>query len=237
MGNRLKDLRTERRWTHEEAAQKMGVSKSQYTKLERGERRLTEQYIRQAAQGFGVDPAAIIADDDAVPQSTLGPAFSRPGVSPPFAGFVQAGAFLAVDEYFQQDSYEVPEFVLPHPRYPKVRQYAYQSKGDSMTEVGIEDGMWVVAAEAIGYIDTYGETVSGDMVVVERTRFQGSERELTIKEIRYFRDRYELHPRSKNPAYKPIIVPHNLTVDGDEFEVKIIGVVLTAYKDFTRRPR
>ena len=49
-------------WTHERAGAEMGVSRSQYVKLERGERRLTEDYIRQAAKAFGVDEAEVISD-------------------------------------------------------------------------------------------------------------------------------------------------------------------------------
>lgn len=54
MGNNLRKLRTERDWTHEQAAEAMGVSRSQFIKLERGERQLTAEYIRRAAEAFNV---------------------------------------------------------------------------------------------------------------------------------------------------------------------------------------
>lgn len=166
-------------------------------------------------------------------ESTLEPGELPADAVPDFGGFIQAGSWLAVDEYFQQDNYEVPEFVLRHPRYAKVRQYAYLVRGDSMNAVGIEDGMWVIAADASEFIDRYRETESGDMVVVERTRAQGAERELTIKEIRFYRDRYELLPRSTNPVHRPIVVPLDREAD-DGIEIKLIGVVLTAHRDFTK---
>src|SRR5690606_39377680 len=50
MGSKLRALREERGWTHEKAAEEMGVSRSQFIKLERGERRLTADYINQAAK-------------------------------------------------------------------------------------------------------------------------------------------------------------------------------------------
>lgn len=143
--------------------------------------------------------------------------------------------FLPVNEYFQQDEYEVPEFVKEQPAYQKARQYCYQVRGDSMSLAGIEDGMWVVAADYADFIDQYGEVESGEYVVVERTRHQGAERELTVKEIRFYRDRYELLPRSGNPDHKPIVVPHNHEVSGDDITVRIVGVLLTAYRDFRRR--
>lgn len=54
MGNKLKSLRVSSPLTQEQIADAMGVSKSQYIKLERGERRLTVDYARRAAQAFGV---------------------------------------------------------------------------------------------------------------------------------------------------------------------------------------
>jgi SOS-response transcriptional repressor LexA len=108
-------------------------------------------------------------------------------------------------------------------------------RGDSLNLAGIDDGMWVVAADAADFVDLYGETESGDLVVVKRSRFQGSERELTVKEIRFYRDRYELLPRSSNPVHQPIVVQHNHGVDPDKEEVRVIGVVLTSYRDHRRR--
>lgn len=152
-----------------------------------------------------------------------------------FAGRVQAGAFIATDDYFNQDYEEVPSYVLPVPEYSRVRQYAWRSYGDSMNEAGILDGMWIVGADAADYIDTYGDIITEDLVVVERTQHQGAERELTVKEIHFFRDRYELRPVSSNPEHLPIIVRHSHDVDADGLEVKVIGVVLTAYANLKKR--
>lgn len=66
MGNNLKRLRIDRGWTHQEAAERMGVSRSQLIKLERGERRLTQDYISMAAAAFQVDDAEIIAERKSV---------------------------------------------------------------------------------------------------------------------------------------------------------------------------
>ncbi len=67
MGNNLKRLRTTHGWTHDQAAAAMGVSRGQYIKLERGERRLTVDYIGQAARGFGVSESDVIAARQTVP--------------------------------------------------------------------------------------------------------------------------------------------------------------------------
>jgi len=220
----------------EEATGKKDAIRKIYDKARKGEefnpRMDTLQGLARVL-GRSVDWLSEGADENG---STLGPPMVRSGRPLPFAGFAQAGQFLAVDEYFQQDEYPVPEFVLPVGTYSKVRQYVYQARGRSMEDVGIVEGDWVVAADAVEFIDTYGETQSGDLVVVERTRFQGAERELAVKEVHYFRDRYELRPRSKDAAFKPIIVPLNgPSPSSDEFEVKIIGVVLTSYRDHRKR--
>jgi SOS-response transcriptional repressor LexA len=151
-----------------------------------------------------------------------------------YAGIAQAGLFRPVDEYFNQDeAWDRPDGLMRHPSYPRARQYAWKVGGKSMDLAGIADGQWIVGADASDYVDQYGDIESGDLVVVQRTRFQGSERELTVKEIRYYRDRYELHPRSSDPSFKPIIVANDQTADDEE--VTVVGVVLSAFTDLRRR--
>lgn len=60
MGNRLKELRNQAGMTQDEAAAAMNVSRGQYIKLERGERRLTSDYIARAAKAFNVPVASIL---------------------------------------------------------------------------------------------------------------------------------------------------------------------------------
>ena len=67
MGNILRKLRVERGWTHEFAAEQMGLSRGQFIKLERGERKLTERTIALAARAFGVDPRDILGGSSDVP--------------------------------------------------------------------------------------------------------------------------------------------------------------------------
>ncbi|HMG49884.1 MAG TPA: XRE family transcriptional regulator [Inquilinus sp.] len=67
MGNGLKRLRLARAWTHEQAAEAMAISRSQFIKLERGERRLTADYIRQAAEAFGAGELEVMGAAGTVP--------------------------------------------------------------------------------------------------------------------------------------------------------------------------
>lgn len=230
IGARIKQVRSDSGLTQDAFGKPLGVTRGAVANWERG-LGIKRDNLLAIAERFQVSFDWLATGNS----SSVSPPVSRPldGL-PKFAGFVQAGGWLAVDEYFNQDTYEVPEFVLRQPQYNKVRQYAYQARGDSLDLAGIHDGEWIVAADAADYIDQYGDLESGDLVVVERTRFQGAERELTVKEIRYYRDRFELHPRSSNTTHKPIVVPHNDHPD-DETEVKILGVVLTAYKTLHKR--
>lgn len=66
MGNGLKQLRQTRGWTHEQAAEAMGISRGQLIKLERGERRLTAEYIRLAAEAFGASELEVLGTPRAV---------------------------------------------------------------------------------------------------------------------------------------------------------------------------
>lgn len=62
MANNLKILRTRSGLNFQQAADLMMISRSFYVKLERGERRLTEDYIARAARAFNVDEADIISN-------------------------------------------------------------------------------------------------------------------------------------------------------------------------------
>lgn len=168
-------------------------------------------------------------------KSTLGAPVAVSG-RPAYGGVIQAGAFLAVDD-FNQDPEPVPNFVTYYSGLRNVRQYAWKVRGNSMDRSGILDGMWVVGADAGDYAEHHGDIENGELVVVERTRDQGAERELTVKEIRYYRDRYELHPNSSDATHRPIIVPHDLSANANGEEVRVLAVVLASFSDLRRKRR
>lgn len=126
MGNNLKILRMQAGLTHEQAADAMGVSRSQFIKLERGERRLTAQYIDQAAKALGVRPSEIIenADADLVP----------------VMGYVGAGAEI-LPEFEQTPPDGLDQITLPFPLPDDM--IAFEVRGDSMMPV-YKDGHIIV---------------------------------------------------------------------------------------------
>ena len=158
-------------------------------------------------------------------------------VSVSFGGKVGAGGFLPVSEYFDQDDEHllIPQTVVPHPQFPGIRQFAWVVEGDSMDRSGIFTGMWVVAAPYIDYIDKIGDLQNGQIVIVERTRFGGSEAERTLKEVQFARGGIRLVPRSSNPKYKEFFLAIDPLADGDEIEIKVLAVVLAATIDFVSK--
>nr|DAH75456.1 MAG TPA: helix-turn-helix domain protein [Caudoviricetes sp.] len=140
MGNNLRKLRTDKDWTLTEAADKMGVSRSQYIKLERGERRLTADYIEQAAKAFNVSSSDVISDRLTVP----------------LVGFVGAGAQA---HFFDAQG---PFDEVPMPENGNERTVAVEARGDSL---GPFFNQWVIYYDEIRNPPTHD--LIGALCVVE----------------------------------------------------------------------
>lgn len=73
MGNVLRSLRLSKGWSHQDAAEAMGLSRGQFIKLERGERKLTEQTIELASRAFGVSKAEVLGERHTTSENTIRP--------------------------------------------------------------------------------------------------------------------------------------------------------------------
>ena len=60
--NRIKEIREAQNLTLEEVAERAGTSLQNISRLERGTRRLTEEWIRIVARGLDVDPSVVLGD-------------------------------------------------------------------------------------------------------------------------------------------------------------------------------
>ena len=60
--NRLKHLRSSRKWTQRQVAEKAGMSVSYYTELEQGKKQLNQTRMEDLAAAFGCDVAEIIGE-------------------------------------------------------------------------------------------------------------------------------------------------------------------------------
>lgn len=65
MANRIREWRRRRGLSMQRLAEKIGTSRQQIHKLERGERRLSEDWLRRIAAPLGCLPADLLADDPA----------------------------------------------------------------------------------------------------------------------------------------------------------------------------
>lgn len=62
MPNRIRALRVARNLTLDDVAERIGTSVQQVSRLELGERRLTDDWMRRIAGALGVRPADLFAD-------------------------------------------------------------------------------------------------------------------------------------------------------------------------------
>lgn len=137
---------------------------------------------------------------------------------------VEAGAWREVDEFDQS----APEWVAvpPDTKYPDATQDVYDVSGDSMNDLKphpITPGSRVVALR-YGEIEKRSPLRDGLVVVVQRSRNGGHEREISIKQVAWFDDRIEFQPRSTNPKHKPIVVEHDNWED-DGVQIAVVGLV------------
>lgn len=84
---------------------------------------------------------------------------------------------------------------------PKQKYFLLRASGDSMTEVGIEDGALVLVRQQV-------TAEPGDVVVAL------VDDDATIKELRRSADAVVLMPRSKNKSHMPIILRRDFQVQG-----------------------
>lgn len=101
MENRIKALRSARKMTQAALAERAGTTQAQINKLEKGERRLTTDWMARLGRARGVPPAALIEDrePEALPApKPEGKAPKGRRASPPNADYTQdAAAVPAID--------------------------------------------------------------------------------------------------------------------------------------------
>jgi SOS-response transcriptional repressor LexA len=144
----------------------------------------------------------------------------------PIRDTVQAGAWLMADDS-RQVAASHP--VARDPRFPNAHQWLSEVRGDSMNALNIVDGDLVHCVDAveIGY---YPRT--GDVVEVERSRFDGQERELTLKQIEVRPDGILLWPRSSNVRWKSPLELRDGVGPDEEISISVRSLVLASVRRF-----
>lgn len=137
---------------------------------------------------------------------------------------VQAGAWLEANAFSYRDYGEGP--IPPDPRIPPDAQWLEEVVGESMNRLFPSGTLvHVVDAVAINYTPR-----DGDLVVLERTRYQGSEIERSVKQIHMVGRRVEFRGNSTQDEFNEPI----LFRDGskDDTVVRIAGWVKHAVLRF-----
>lgn len=164
--------------------------------------------------------------------STVSPVDLGELVPVKIAGKAKAGEFISIEDL---GDWEEPEEFLDtrDPRFPHARHLGFEVEGDSMNALKprpIQDGDRLSALAYEDIADRY-PLRDGMIVVVERTRHGGHEREWSVKQLEIYEDRMEFHPRSTNPRYKPIIIKRDSLAD-DGVTVEIIAIVRRLVAEF-----
>ncbi len=135
MANNLRALRDGRGWSQDQAAAALDTTRNQYAKLEGGSRRLSDKWIKRAADAYGVDPGEVVTERLA---------------TVPVAGYVGAGS----ETHFYSDS-QGPLGEAPAPDEATSDTVAVEVRGDSLG--AFFDG-WMV------YFDDRREPVTDDLI-------------------------------------------------------------------------
>lgn len=225
----LKELRV----PHDRIGEALGRDRSAATKMLNGKRSVKAnelEPLRALVEEYRGGDASLPTEPPTKPKvkppPSLGPMHIR--------GEVAAGAWLDSELIDQREPEVYP--ASPDPRYPSEHQYLLRVRGDSMNALvnrlgqpaGILNGdlVHVVDAIAISY-----SLETGDIVVVERSRFSGAEREITLKQVEVGSNGdLTLWPRSTNPKWKdPVLYKEGLSLSRDD-EVRVRGKVLNVIR-------
>lgn len=225
--DRLRELKI----PHQQIADAIGRERSAATKLMGGKRRIATKEIEPLQALIHRYEAHVMMI--APPTRELWWLDGLPDAAMPIRGVVRAGAWLEIDP--QDDPIPETYPAAPDPRFPRNAQWLSRVRGDSMNALtrrgqpaGILDGDLVHVVDAIAIDYRFKD---GDVVEVERIRFDGSEREITLKQVAVSPDgEITLWPRSTNPKWADPI-PYREGSE-DDIEVRVRAKVIQHIRQY-----
>ena len=211
-----------------DAVRAFGWTKTTYADHENGHRSPKLSTLKRYATAFGV-PWLWLQEGGPFPDKKKPQVVTQ---TIPITGEVAAGQWLDVDvEVDARDLDQHP--VAVHPDYPVAAQYGLIVRGDSMNRV-FKPGMIL---HCVDIIKAAIETTDDDIVIVQRTRAQGSQREVTAKRINRRGRLIILSPDSTETKWKPITFAPNEEADPDAEEVRVLALVISAVIPLANRRR
>lgn len=244
IGDRIRQKREELGQSQAELGRAIGISQAAIDKIESGKTRRS-RYLPQLLAKLGLPQSLLFEGSSVLPPkgerppdqtselaNELQPIDLGELVPIKIAGKAKAGEFIAIEDLGDWDE---PETFLDtrDPRFPHAKHLGFEVEGDSMNALKprpIMDGDRLSALAYADIADRY-PLRDGMIVIVERTRHGGHEREWSVKQLEIYEDRVEFHPRSTNPRYKPIIIKRDHQAD-DGVTVEIIAIVRRLVAEF-----
>lgn len=239
LGDQIRELREEKGLSQQALGKLVGVSQVTIDKIESGKTRRSK-FLPDIAAVLGLPPSAILeasaAQSAGLPDEPFGPDELRPTnlrlIPIKVSGRAKAGEFIAIEDL---GDFDEPETIydIRDPRFPDARHLAFEVDGDSMNALKPRPIMDGDKVSALAYEDISERLPlrDGMIVVVERLRHGGLEREWSVKQLEIYEDRVEFHPRSTNPRFKPIVVKRDNNAD-DGTKVEIIAIVRRLVAEF-----
>ncbi len=213
--NEIRRLREAKSLTQTALADLVGTSQPQIRRLEASERKLSKEWAERLAPHLGVTAESLMFPDGKKPNGLE--RIVSPIGAVPVTGKVAANTWLSVDD--MDFGYDDIEYVPSASGYPVELQFALKVEGNCLNKVANHGDRLI----CLDIAKTGVETEDGDLVIVERSRFEGQMIERTAKRLRRTADGYELWPESTDPAHQEPIKLHRVD-NGDH--VRIIGKVL-----------
>jgi SOS-response transcriptional repressor LexA len=150
-------------------------------------------------------------------------------VGMPVRGEVAAGLWQEVDGIVDANPFEPIPMALD-PRYPKDAQYGLVVRGTSINKIAQPGDVLICLDLAMVSI----EPKPGELVIVERKRFQGSEREVTAKRLQREGKLVLLLPDSTDPQWQEAM-KFDAKKANPDIEVSIIAIVSGVWRPIRDR--
>ncbi len=166
MENQLRIARKARRLTQQQLAERADTTLQQISRLERGERRMTLDWVRRLARAMGCTEAEVLG----AALSTVEPVTVR--------GAAEAGVWRTEADWPAEERY--PASVPEDPRYAGVPRFGLEVRGTALNRRYPEGSILICVA--IGDLDTAPE--SGKRVICHRRDGQGHV-EVTARLLRH----------------------------------------------------
>lgn len=185
------------------------------------------EYLLEISDSIGIPPAGIFLQDAASRRRRPPPGWRRA------AGVIEAEVFRPVR--WETD----PDAMAPvDPSLPVERQIVFQVRGNSATKLGAQPGACIIGERVEDHEATLKALRTPAFVIVEHTRQNGLEHELSVREVRFRGSEVEYSGCDIGKYIEPIIVKngeifrHGLSFPGSE-TLKIIALPRNIHMSLT----